>query len=152
MVAQYARSVRDDPPNWLPFWIYRGRVKILERITQGGRSAEKEAQAFWAEPRRVYIPAWEYELEAARALIRLLLEQQPFLEAISPPETASFLPVVLTAEDARKLLDLVIVSIEANRKDWMESLDYELQLDSQALWLLPAEFKDGVWKILIKYI
>jgi hypothetical protein len=91
-------------------------------------------------------------LEAARALIRLLLEQQPFLEAISPPETASFLPVVLTAEDARKLLDLVIVSIEANRKDWMESLDYELQLDSQALWLLPAEFKDGVWKILIKYI
>lgn len=152
LAAQYAAPIRDEPPSWLPFWVYRGKVTIKERKTQGGRSAEKEAQAFWAQPRRVYIPAWECELDQVRNLIRLLLEKQPFLEGIIPPATASFLPAVLTAEDARKLLDLVIVSIEANRKDWMESLDYDLRLDSQALWLLPAEFKSDIWKILIKNI
>jgi predicted RNA-binding Zn-ribbon protein involved in translation (DUF1610 family) len=150
MAAQYAAPVRIDPQAWLPFWVYRAKVSITLRKTQGGRSAEKEAQAFWDQPRRVYIPAWEYELADARDLCRHLLEQQPFLEGITPPESALFQPAVLTAEDARKLLDLVIVSIEANRKDWMEYLEYDLRLDSEALWLLPAENKGGTWKVLVK--
>lgn len=150
LAAQYAAPIRDNPPSWLPFWVYRGKVTIKERKTQGGRSAEKDAQAFWAQPRRVYIPAWECDLAEARDIVRNLLEKQPFLEGIIPPDTVRFLPAVLTADDARKLLDLVIVSIEARRQDWMESLDYDLRLDSQALWILPAENKDGQWKILIK--
>lgn len=152
MAAQYAAPVRPNPQTWLPFWVYRAKVTITGRTTQGGRSAEKEAQAFWAQPRRVYIPAWQCELADARDITRNLIEKQPFLEGISPPVSATFVPAVLTADDARKLLELVIVSIEANRKDWIKSLDYDLRLDSEALWLFPAEADKNTWKFLIKNV
>lgn len=150
--AQYVAATVAQPASWLPFWVYRGKVTIKERKTQGGHSAEKDAQEFWAQPKRVYIPAWACDLIEARDLVELLLEKQPFMEAIIPPEGASFEPAVVTPADARKLLELVIVSIEAERNDWMETLDFDLRLDSEALWLLPAERNDGEWKLHLKKI
>ena len=123
---------------------------MYKRQTQGGRSAEKDAQAFWAQPRRVYIPAWACELAEARDLVAALLEKQPFLEAIIPPDGAAFEPAAVTPADARKLLELVIVSLEANRNDYLESLDFDLNLESEALWLLPAERRDDEWQLLLK--
>ena len=148
--AQYVRPTTENPPLWLPFWVYRGKVTIKERKTQGGHSAEKDAQAFWAQPRQVYIPAWACELIEARDMVEMLLEKQPTMEAFIPPEDAAFEPALVTTADARKLLELVIVSIEAKRSDWMESLDFDLRLDSEALWLLPAERHNDKWKILLK--
>lgn len=150
LLAQYAAATVAEPPAWLPCWVYQSRVTIKERKTQGGRSAENEAREFWAGPRQVCVPAWEGELVEARDLARLMLERQPLLEAITPPDGASFQPGVITAEDARKLLELVIVSLEADRRDWMETLDFDLQLDSEALWLLPAQKKNDEWQLLIK--
>lgn len=148
--AQFVAPTVPEPPAWLPFWVYRSKVTIKQRKTQGGRSAEEEAREFWERPRQVYVPAWGGELAEARDLTRRLLEKQPFMEAITPPEGASFIPATITAEDARKLVELVIVSLEANRKDWMEALDFDLRLDSEALWLLPAERKDDHWQLLLK--
>ncbi|MCA9866209.1 MAG: hypothetical protein KIS95_01050 [Anaerolineae bacterium] len=150
LAAQYVRPTVETPPLWLPFWVYRGKVTIKERKTQGGRSAEKDAQAFWAQPRQVYIPAWACELVEARDIVEMMLEKQPAMEAIIPPEGAAFEPAVVTTADARKLLELVIVSIEAGRRDWMESLDFDLRLDSEALWLLPAERRKDEWNLLLK--
>lgn len=148
--AQYVAPTVEEPASWLPFWVYRGKVTIKSRKTQGGRSAEKDAQAFWAQPRRVYIPAWACELIEARDLVEDLLEKQPVMEAVIPPEGAAFEPAVVTPADARKLLELVIVSLEAERDDWMESLDYDLRLESEALWLLPADRVNDEWQLLIK--
>jgi hypothetical protein len=148
--AQYVASTKPEPLAWLPFWVYRSKVTIRERQTQGGRSAEKDALEFWERPRQVYVPAWEGELGEARDVARRMLEKQPFMEAIIPPEGASFQPAVFTSDDAQKLLELVIVSIEANRNDWMETLNFDLRLDSEALWLLPAERNEDGWKLLVK--
>lgn len=148
--AQYAAPNVVQPPTWLPFWVYRGRVTIKQRKTQGGRSAEQEAQAFWAQPRRVYIPAWACELREARDLVATLLEKQLFLEAVIPPEGAAFEPAAVTPVDARKLLELVIVSLEAERNDYLESFDFDLNLESEALWLFPAERHDDQWQLLLK--
>ena len=150
LAAQYAAPTVVQPPAWLPFWVYRGRVTIKQRRTQGGRSAERDAQAFWAQPRRVYIPAWACELLEARDLVAALLEKQLFLEAVVPPEEAAFEPAVVTPADARKLLELVIVPLEAERNDYLESFDFDLNLESEALWLLPAERRDDAWTLLLK--
>ena len=149
LAAQYVAPTQ-TPQTWLPFWVYRGQVTIQLRKTQGGRSAEKEAQTFWAQPRRVYIPAWACELAEARDLIGDLLEKQPFLSAVTPPEDATFTPAAITTEDGRKLLELVIVTMEAERNDYMESLQYDLRLDSEALWLLPARREGDNWTLLVK--
>lgn len=145
---RYVSPAVTAPPTWLPFWIYQGQVTIKERKTQGGRSAEREAREFWANSLRLFVPAWEGELTEARELARRLLVEQPALEAIDRPEEASFQPAVVTAQDARKLLELVIVSMEADRKDWMETLDFDIQLESEVLWLFPAEKKADGWRLL----
>jgi len=147
--THFMRSSVAHPLHWLPFWVYNGRVTIMERKTQGGKSAEQEAQAFWGQPRQVYIPAWQISLPAARDMVSRLLQEQPPQEAIDPPEGTTFEPVVMTREDGRKLLELVIVSIEAERKDWMESLAYDLKLDGESLWLLPAAKKNEGWELLL---
>ena len=46
LAAQYVRPTVETPPLWLPFWVYRGKVTIKERKTQGGRSAEKDAPVY----------------------------------------------------------------------------------------------------------
>jgi hypothetical protein len=148
--ARYVAPAVAEPPSWLPFWVYQGQVTIKERKTQGGRSAEQEARTFWANPRRLFVPAWESELAEARELAQRLLQEQPVLEATTPPEGAAFQPTVITAEDARKLLELVVVSLEANRKDWMESLDFDLKLESEVLYLFPAERNEDGWRLLMK--
>lgn len=150
--VQYVTPIQPRPETWLPFWVYRGQVTIQSRRTQGGRSAEKEAREFWEKPRRIYIPAWSCELAEARALARNLLEKQPLLMAVSPPEGATFAAVALQPEDGRKLLELVIVSVEAGRRDYMESLSYDLRLDNEVLWLLPARRDRDGWSLLIQGI
>ncbi|MBP9501119.1 MAG: hypothetical protein KBF17_03055 [Candidatus Promineofilum sp.] len=137
--VQYAASSVEEVASWLPFRVYRGRVTINQRKTQEGRSTEREARAFWDLPRRMYVPAWSVGLPQARDLIAKLVQTQPPLEEIAPPEGATFEPVVVSPEDGRKLLELVIVSIEAKRSDWIETLDFDLRLESEELWLLPAE-------------
>lgn len=150
--AQYAMPTITRPPAWLPFWVYQGMVTILERKTQAGRSAGRDAEAFWGQPRNVYIPAWACDLIEARDLVEELLEKQPALSAITPWEGTSFEPAVVTPADARKLLELVIVSMEAGRSDYLERFSFDLRLDAEALWLLPAERIKEEWKLLLSDI
>ncbi len=147
--VRYVAPTVAAPPVWLPFWVYQGQVTIKVRKTQGGRSAEREAREFWANPLRLFVPAWECDLAEARELAQRLLVKQPALEPIDRPEEASFQPAVVTAHDARKLLELVIVSLEADRKDWMETLDFDMQLESEVLWLFPAERERDQWRLLL---
>ncbi len=148
--VQYVTPIQPKAEAWLPFWVFRGQVTIQLRETQGGRSADDEARQFWQKAQRIYVPAWACELAEARDLARRLLEKQPLLMAVSPPEGATFAPVALMPDDARKLLDLVIVSMEANRRDWLENLKYAVRLDEQALWLLPARRDGNHWTLLIQ--
>lgn len=150
--AQYGSPAVEAPPRWLPFWVCRGRVTILKRKTQAGQSSERAAREFWAEPRRVYIPAWACDLLEARDMVESLLEQQPILEAGTPPEGVIFDPAVVAPADARKLLELVVLTIEAERSDYLEAFEFELSLEDEALWLFPAERQKDRWKILLKYI
>jgi hypothetical protein len=142
-------AASQTPETWLPFWVCRGHVTIQTRRTQGGRSADEESRAFWGRPRQVYIPAWACPLDEARELIRQLLVDQPRLTAAQPGE-ATFTSATIAPEDGRKLLDLVIVGIEAGRRDWLQDLSYDLRLDSQVLWLLPARRDGDGWAWLLK--
>jgi hypothetical protein len=147
-------AASQTPEAWLPFWVCRGHVTIQTRRTQGGRSADEESRAFWGRPRQVYIPAWACPLDEAREIMRQLLEEQPRLTATSPsavaPGEETFTPATVALEDGRKLLDLVIVGLEARRSDWLQSLSYDLRLDSQVLWVLPARRSGEQWALLLK--
>jgi hypothetical protein len=134
--------------DWVPLWVFHGQVELRQRLAQAGSSRLEEAQAMWEEPRNLYIPAWRLPLHEAADMAQEMVDQQPTFRPVDPPAGALFHPVVVGYEDARKLIGLVVVTIEAERKDYLQALDFDLRVDTQTLWLLPARLRDDTWEIL----
>ncbi|MGH2537751.1 MAG: hypothetical protein ACRDHL_10185, partial [Candidatus Promineifilaceae bacterium] len=130
-------------PEWAPFWVFAGLIQIHGRDRQGwDAGSEGRAQAFWAGRSRFYAPAYAATVEVARQAGRALLEDEPEWHFVEPPAGVKLRPAVVSAADGRKLLDFIVVTIEASRKDWLKSLDYSLELVAPELWALPA----GAWR------
>lgn len=138
--VQYAQpGGRGTPQVWLPMWVYYGRVNITSRKTQGSnKRALKESQAFWGEPRTLYVPAWDMSIPEARELGSELVVNQMPLRALAERPQAPLVAANISFEDARKLLEFVVLTIEAKRKDWMRSLEFSIETPPPTLWGVPA--------------
>jgi predicted RNA-binding Zn-ribbon protein involved in translation (DUF1610 family) len=153
--AHYAAPGRATPDQWVPFWRFDGRVNIGLREAQNNKVSltrwvsSHDAQAFWSRAGRFYIPAWDIDLPQASQLAQELIESQPtFRPATTPPPPDVVRPATLTPDDARQLLDLAVITLEARRSDWLKKLDFTTDMGPPALWLLPAQQKDGRWHLL----
>lgn len=152
--AHYAAPDKAAPETWVPFWAFEGQVNIELReaqnskISLSGWVSTHESQNFWRKASRYYIPAWDLNLPHASELARDLLESQPAFRPIERPAGTSFRAAVITPEDARKLLELVVVTVEARRSDWLKNLDFTLDMGPAALWVLPAKLHSGRWQLL----
>ncbi len=121
---------------WMPYWVYDGRVEILNRETQG-RSRDKESKLQWANPLRMYVPAWEISMRVAQEVGSKLIQRQPVTKFIDRPDGAYLQPAVVSPEDAFRLLEFIILAIEARRKDWLRSLDFRIEAEKPQLWAMP---------------
>jgi hypothetical protein len=115
-----------------PFWVVEGKVS-LERSTYSGNRAAEAAQ-YWSEPRLFFIPAFSTGLDAGLELANRLLLSPPALQE-GPP--AAFEPVVIASGDVRPLVEFLIISVEAGRKDTLKELRFQVSLGEPALWVLP---------------
>lgn len=115
-----------------PFWVAEGRA-TLQRSTFHGDSS-REMQAFWAQPRRFFVPAFDLELEELVRLGALLVRQPLALQAGGP---AKFRPVTVLPADIQALAEFILLSIEADRSDALRELKFELQMSAPELWILP---------------
>lgn len=138
----YAQAaLRQQPDRWLPFWLYQGRVSIRQRDTQGGRRRiGDEAVTFWASPRYFYVPAWEISMTTVRQIGAELIQQQPRFQGMreNPYPTLPFVSANVTAEDAKKLIEFIVLDIEVRRKDWLKRIDFSVGLSEPSLWAIPA--------------
>jgi hypothetical protein len=115
-----------------PFWAADGQARLTRQVYKG--DASREMLAFWQDPRRFFIPAFELGLEdLVRTAVGLLM-QPPDVRAGSP---AAFAPVTVLPGDVQALAEFVVLSIEAGRKDDLRELGMELQLGEPQLWILP---------------
>lgn len=132
---------KQAPDNrWAPFWVFNGRVNILRRDTQGGGgSSEKDSRQMWQSPRALYVPAWELSMQTAQNVGSRLIQQQPQLQQIEPPEDAVLTSATVTPGDARKLLEFIILAIEARRKDWLRNLEFKLEVGEPQMMALPQK-------------
>jgi hypothetical protein len=121
---------------WLPYWVYQGRVEIMNRETQG-RSDNKASQLQWANPLRMYVPAWEISMQVAQQVGSQLIQRQPVTRFIERPDGAYLEPAVVSPEDAFGLLEFIILAIEARRKDWLRALDFRIEGGEPELWAMP---------------
>lgn len=122
---------------WAPFWVFNGRAVIKRRDTQGGRSADNESRQLWGSPRALYVPAWELSLHTAQNIGSRLIEQQPQLQPVERPDGAHFISATVTPGDARKLLEFIVLAIEARRKDWLKNLEFDLEVGEPQMMALP---------------
>jgi hypothetical protein len=121
---------------WLPYWVYHGQVEILNRETQG-RSNNQASQLQWANPLRMYVPAWEISMKVAQEVGSKLIQRQPVTRFIERPDGAYLEPAVVSPEDAFRLLEFIILAIEARRKDWLKALDFRIEAGEPELWAMP---------------
>lgn len=115
-----------------PFWVSRGQVDFTARETYKGDEG-RAAREFWAEPRLFFIPAWECSLEDIISAGTYLLKKP---EAMEPGNPVPFLPVVASPGDVRAFSEFLIFSIEAERRDALKTVHFNLQMDPPQLWVL----------------
>ena len=149
--VQYAltASPADDTTlTWLPFWLFNGRVHLSQRQTQSGSRGDQDAAtAFWAAPRRFFVPAWDILQSQAREIGVQLLQTQPNYQAGDPPPAARFPPAILAAADALKLIEFLILTLEARRSDWLKQIEFHIEAGPATLWLLPARRTGQSWQL-----
>lgn len=137
MTVQYAvdaGSRVSGSSTWYPFWLFEGRVHITRRETQGGsRSGRKESEKLWGVSRRLYVPAWELDLHVAQEVGGRLIQMQPDFQLVDQPEEVNLVSATVTPKDARKLLDFIVLAIEARRRDWLKNLEFELEIGQPEL-------------------
>ena len=131
---KYAASAAKST-EWRPWWVFTGQVSITRRETQGGNQRD-EALRFWSQVTRFYIPAWELSLQSVREAGLAQLQKQPQLQAMPRPTGARLTPVVVSAIDARQLLDYLVLTVEAGRKDWLKDLQFTVEVGQPELWAL----------------
>lgn len=149
-VAAEKQKASETADRW-PFWLFSGQVLLDKRETQGGdRSAGKKAKEFWNVPRRFCLPAWELEWAEAKRLGIELLGHQPVLHTIPRPEDGRFRAATVAAEDAEKLIRLLVLSLEAARGDLLQDISFRLQLKTPELWAIPAKLTNSGWRLQVE--
>ncbi len=130
-------SARSKAEVWQPWWVFTGQVEIIQRDTQSGNQRD-EASKFWAWAKHLYVPAWELSLQAMREQGLALLKQQPQWQAVPRPAAAQLMPVVVSVADARKLLDYLVVTLEASRSDWLKDIQFTINVGEPELWAVAS--------------
>ena len=114
-----------------PFWVANGSVALQRDTVSGNQS--READLFWGQPRRFYVPAYALPLETLLATGMAYLLKPP---VVQPGPAASFEPVVLPIEDVHATAEFIIMAVEAERKDMLKNVQFSLQLSDPVLWVL----------------
>lgn len=116
-----------------PYWVAQGTVSVQRETF--GKSANADAQKFWSQPHRFFVPAYQNSLENLIAQANQYLLQPPVLQA---GPVARFETVTLDKRDVTAAAEFIVVAVEANRKDRLKKIDFTLQLSDPVLWILPA--------------
>jgi len=130
------------PARWLPFWALPGRVVITSRETQGFRPTLPGMQAadpLWQQATRLWVPAFGLSLDLAKNWGVSLTRAQPALRPGPAPPDVPLRGCVVALEDARKLAEFVVLSIEAERPDMLSSIAFTLPDGTPELWVLPSD-------------
>ena len=85
-------------------------------------------------PRLFYVPAYQLKVEEMVAAGVELLYNPVRMQPGSP---AAFAPVVVSPADVQPLAEFMVMSLEADRKDMLKELKFEIKLDPPQLWILP---------------
>jgi hypothetical protein len=135
--VRYVAAAQETGVTGKPFWVGSGRVTFQRRMTYGRQQGPDER---WQQQQTFVLPAYECSLEEAGALGMGFLRQPPPLVA-GPKGILE--RVTVDAQGAKALAEFVVLTVEAERRDQLKEVAFDLALDPPTLWVLPFALKDG---------
>ena len=85
----------------------------------------------------MYVPAWEISMQVAQDIGSRFIQHQPVMKFVERPDDAYMAPAAVTPEDALRLLEFIVLAIEARRRDWLKALDFRIEAGEPELWAMP---------------
>jgi hypothetical protein len=116
-----------------PFWTALGSLRLQRETFAGDR--DRDAERFWSQSRRFFVPAFDVPLETQLSLGNRMLLQPPDLQ--EGPAVA-FEPVTVGREDVKALAEFIAMTIEAGRDDKLKEVRFTLDMADPELWILPG--------------
>ena len=132
ITVHFAAAQEEAHVLWAPFWIAVGRVRVNRRESVG-RDSPPDPR--WERPVRFIVPAFATSVERAVEWGRNFLLQPPDL---GRGEAVPLKGVTVLPEEVDSLARFVVLTVEAERKDKLEAIDFSLDLEPPELWVLPA--------------
>ena len=132
ITVHFGLAVADPGLRWAPFWLAWGRVRVTRRESFG-RDSPPDPR--WDQLVRFVLPAFATSVERAVAWGRHFLLEPPDLRQ---GDTLALQGVTVLPEEIDSLARFVVLTIEAERKDKLEAIDFNLDLEPPELWCLPA--------------
>jgi hypothetical protein len=117
-----------------PYWVADGQVTMERKTYSSGGEHGNAAKEFWGQSRRFYVPAFQTPLESLLKVAKTMLLKPPRLSSAS---ATPFEAVTLYRDDVLAVAEFIVLAIEAERKDKIKSIDFELKLSKPVLWILP---------------
>ena len=143
LVVKYAAAAQQAGLIWRPFWVAATRVTFHARQTYGHDRGPDE---IWSAPRTFILPAFECSLEEAGAWGMGFLRQPPRLAEGS---TGVLEGVTVDAQAARALAEFVVLTVEAERRDQLRSVAFDLDLEPPVLWAMPFTNESGTLRLAL---
>ncbi|HUT27739.1 MAG TPA: hypothetical protein VMW85_06825 [Methanomassiliicoccales archaeon] len=132
----------NSPPDrvYMPFWRLFSGFTINQSNVAGGmlhklgrllKGTANGGNIF------IYIPAWETDVDEFKRWAMNLTEAQPMYSLRLDFNNVERAPTVVPKEEAMKMADFVIVTMEAEKPGTLQYLDYQLQVHDARLIYLP---------------
>ncbi len=115
-----------------PFWVADGRVQVDRQMYSGDN--DRQAQEFWDQPRRFFVPAYTLPLENLLEIGAKMVKQPPKLEA---GPASQFTTVSLPRADVAAVTEFIVMEVEAERRDKLKEVHLQVDLGETVLWVLP---------------
>jgi len=125
---------------YMPFWRLFSAVNINRSQVAGGnlhklgnllKGASDSGNVF------IYIPAWETEVSEFRHWALNMTESQPMYSLRMDFNNVERGATAVSKEEASKMADFVVVTMEAEKPGTLQYLDYSLQVNDTRLVYLP---------------
>ncbi len=131
IIITYQQAALDNVIGY-PYWVIEVDVRLERETLQGNRN--EEMNQFWQNPRKFFIPAFEMDLTDRLQRAVTLLKSPPLLISV---ESYDFRPVVMATQDLKAYVEFIVLQVEAERRDDLKHLAFDLQLSEAQLWVLP---------------
>jgi hypothetical protein len=114
-----------------PVWVFGGAVEIVHRESYSGGNQPDD---LWRNPVRLFVPAYTCPLQELEDVGARLTRQQPLL---TPGPPGPLTGCTLLPAEARAVAEFIVLTIEAERKDKLRTIDVRLNVGAPELWVMP---------------